>query len=365
MERYSRHILLTEIGQKGQDLLSKAKVLVVGAGGLGCPALQYLSAAGIGTIGIIDNDTVSVSNLQRQILFGTSCVGINKAIAAKKRLEDLNNTIEINVYPIKLTHKNALELFQQYDIIVDGTDNFYTRYLINDASIITNKPLVYGAIHKFEGQVAVFNYYNGPSYRCLFPTPPKTDTIPNCSEIGVLGVLPGIIGSMQANEVLKIILGIGSPLTGKVLYYNALNTETTILSLTRSDDEIKRVLSDQNHFKNKEEESVCVNTIGDSSVKEITIREVLQLKNVQFIDVRELHEKPKVSGLHVTSIPLSALKENIYKVKIEKEKIVFCQQGIRSKKAAAILKEHGIPKVFSLKEGASELLKKWSQLLEI
>ena len=206
MSRYNRHIILSEIGQAGQDKLSNAKVLVIGAGGLGCPVLQYLAAAGIGTIGIVDFDIVDISNLQRQVLFGTSSLGKNKAEAAKQRLEDLNNEISIIAYPEKLTHKNAIDLFNQYDIIVDGTDNFETRYLVNDACIITNKPLVFGAIYKFEGQVSVFNYQNGPSYRCLFPSPPKEGTVPNCSEIGVLGVLPGIIGSMQANEVLKIII---------------------------------------------------------------------------------------------------------------------------------------------------------------
>src|SRR5690606_19253182 len=215
--RYSRHIILSEIGQAGQDKLLSAKVLVIGAGGLGCPVLQYLAAAGIGTLGIIDFDVVEISNLQRQVLFGTSSLGKNKAEAAKKHLEDLNPEISIMAYAEKLTYQNALELFKNYDIIVDGSDNFETRYLVNDACIITNKPLVFGAIYKFEGQVSVFNYQNGPSYRCLFPNPPQKDTVPNCSEIGVLGVLPGIIGSMQANEVLKIILGIGSTLSGKLL----------------------------------------------------------------------------------------------------------------------------------------------------
>lgn len=230
MSRYNRHIILSEIGQQGQDKISNAKVLVVGAGGLGCPILQYLTAAGIGTIGIIDFDVVDISNLQRQVLFGSSSLGQNKAEAAKQRLKDLNNTISIISYPKKLTYKNAITLFNQYDIIVDGTDNFETRYLVNDACIITNKPLVFGAIYKFEGQISVFNYKNGPSYRCLFPNPPN-GTVPNCSEIGVLGVLPAIIGSMQANEILKIILGIGNVLSGKLLCYNALTLQISTLTL--------------------------------------------------------------------------------------------------------------------------------------
>ena len=227
MNRYNRHIILSEIGQIGQDKLTNAKVLVVGAGGLGCPILQYLAAAGIGTLGVIDFDVVDESNLQRQILFGTSSLKQNKAIAAKKRLEDLNDTITINAYPYQLDYQNALDLLIQYDIVVDGSDNFETRYLVNDACIITNKPLVFGAIYKFEGQLAVFNYENGPSYRCLFPNPPKKDSVPNCSEIGVLGVLPGIIGTMQANEVLKIILSIGNTLSGKLFCFNALTLQNS------------------------------------------------------------------------------------------------------------------------------------------
>ena len=181
MNRYNRHIILSEIGLEGQHKINMAKVLVVGAGGLGCPVLQYLAAAGIGTLGIIDFDIVSESNLQRQVLFGSSSLGINKAIAAKKRLEDLNTSITIHAYPKKLNYKNAISFFKEYDIIVDGTDNFKTRYLVSDACIITKKPLVYAGIYKFEGQVSVFNYNNGPSYRCLFPTPPRAEEIPNCA----------------------------------------------------------------------------------------------------------------------------------------------------------------------------------------
>lgn len=357
MSRYSRHIILSEIGQKGQDKLSNAKVLVVGAGGLGCPVLQYLTAAGIGTIGIIDFDVVTESNLQRQVLFGTSSLGKNKAIAAKERLMDLNNTITINTYPEKLTHKNALELFKLYDIIVDGTDNFATRYLINDASIITNKPLVYGAIYKFEGQVAVFNYQNGPSYRCLFPTPPKEGSIPNCSEIGVLGVLPGIIGSMQANEVLKIVLGLGNILSEKLLCYNALTTQITTLIINKSEKEIENVLSTKDGFQNIIEDVNC-----DFHLPEISIKEVFEKKNIQFIDVREYDELPKVEALNPTCIPLSEFKNNINKIDSEKEKMIFCQAGIRSKIAVSFLQKLNINKSYSVKEGASEILEFMKQL---
>jgi len=199
VERYSRQLLLSEVGKEGQKRLLASKVLVIGAGGLGCPILQYLTGAGVGTIGIIDDDVVSVSNLHRQILYGVSSVGQHKAIAAKDRLSDLNPDISIVPYTERLTTKNALSLFSDYDIIVDGSDNFSTRYLVNDACILTNKSLVYGAIYKFQGQVAVFNYQNGPSYRCLFPDPPAPGDAPSCSEIGVIGVLPGIIGTLYIN----------------------------------------------------------------------------------------------------------------------------------------------------------------------
>lgn len=351
MERYKRHIILSEIGQIGQDKISKAKVLVIGAGGLGCPVLQYLTAAGVGTLGIIDFDVVETSNLQRQVLFGTSSLGKNKAIVAKARLQDLNEDIKIIAYPEKLTHQNAIALFNQYDIIVDGSDNFETRYLINDACIITNKPLVFGAIYKFEGQVSVFNYKNGPSYRCLFPNSPEKNSIPNCSEIGVLGVLPGIIGNMQANETLKIILGIGNVLSGKLLCYNALTTQTLTLKINKSDKNFNIILNNKENFHKTKTDFNC-----HVEAEAVSIEEVFNKENIQFIDVREVHEQPKVSFLNVTSIPLSILKDSLSKIDSNKEKMIFCQSGTRSKQAVSILKNLNIQNCFSIKEGASEIL---------
>ncbi len=348
--RYNRHIILSEIGQEGQDKISKAKVLVIGAGGLGCPVLQYLTAAGIGTLGIIDFDVVELSNLQRQVLFGASSLGENKVIAAKKRLEDLNDCISIVAYPEKLTHKNAIDLFNQYDIIVDGSDNFATRYLVNDASVITNKPLVFGAIYKFEGQVTVFNYNNGPSYRCLFPTQPAKGAVPNCSEIGVLGVLPGIIGNMQANEVLKIILGIGKTLSGELLCYNALNSQTIKLNINRSETEIETILSKKEHFHTYHVEELC-----EVDNNTISIKEVTNQGNIQVIDVRESHETPKIGSLEVTSIPLSTLESQLEKIDSEKKKVIFCQSGIRSKRAVSILNAFKITNCYSIIEGAPEI----------
>lgn len=352
MNRYSRHIILSEIGQKGQDKLATAKVLIVGAGGLGCPVLQYLTAAGIGTIGIIDDDNVALSNLQRQPLFGTSSLGKNKALAAKKRLQDLNDAITLHAYPEKLTYVNAISLFDQYDIIVDGTDNFETRYLINDACIIADKPFVFGAIYKFEGQVSVFNFQNGPSYRCLFPHSPKKGSVPNCSDIGVLGVLPGIIGSMQANEVLKMILNIGDVLSGKLLCYNALTSQTTILTIKKNQGEFEKVLRDKDHFHKKELEYSC-----ETSIEEVSFRDFLNKGNFQLIDVRETHEKPEVIGLPVTRIPLNELQERLEEISHEKEKLVFCQSNIRSKQAVLILNQNHFKKCYCLKEGASEIIR--------
>jgi len=222
--RYSRHLLLEEVGLEGQEKLKEAKVLVIGAGGLGCPVLLYLAAAGVGTIGVIDFDTIDASNLQRQTLFSTDDVGRSKAEVAKEKLNANNPFINVIAYNEELTNKNSLEIFSAFDIIVDGTDNFHTRYMVNDACLIANKPFVYGAIHKFEGQVSVFNYQEGPTYRCLFPNPPEAGSIPSCSEVGVVGILPGIIGTQQANQVIKIILQIGQVLSGRLMIYNALQS---------------------------------------------------------------------------------------------------------------------------------------------
>jgi adenylyltransferase/sulfurtransferase len=349
--RYNRQIILSEIGPVGQEKISKTKVLVVGAGGLGCPILQYLTAAGIGTIGIIDFDVVEASNLQRQVLFGTSSLGQNKAEAAKKRLEDLNNTIKIQAYPYKLNYQNALDLFHLYDIIVDGSDNFETRYLVNDACILTNKPLVYGAIFKFEGQVSVFNYQNGASYRCLFPNKPKKEAVPNCSQLGVLGVLPGIIGSMQANEVLKIILGIGTVLSGKLLCFNALTNETSILKIAKSEKTIFAVLNAKDEFH-----KTHLNVDCKTAPTSISINDVFNKKNIQFIDVREADELPKIDLFDVVEIPLGELEHRLDKISLEKETYCFCQSGTRSEQAVAILRKHNITNCYNIQEGASEII---------
>lgn len=352
MNRYNRHIILSEIGQEGQDRLSEARVLVVGAGGLGCPILQYLAAAGVGTIGIIDYDVVDISNLQRQILYGSASIGQNKALAAKSRLTDLNNTITINAYPQELTFQNAIGLFNQYDIIVDGTDNFETRYLINDASLLSNKPLVFGAIYKFQGHVSVFNYNSGPTYRCTFPKKPKKDAVPNCSEVGVLGVLPGIIGTIQANEVLKIILGIGEVLSGKLYCYNALTNQATTLTVKRNESEIQKVLLNKNEFNRQ-----FLNIRCKVDMEEISIRDLLHKPEIRLIDVREQQEQPRVKDPRVIRIPLSEIEQHLDKIDDDKVKAVFCQSGIRSREAISIFKGYHIYNCYNLREGAADIIR--------
>lgn len=244
MKRYSRHITLSEVGLIGQLKIAESKILVIGAGGLGAPLLLYLNAAGVGTIGIVDFDTVSLSNLQRQVLFREQDLDLNKADIAKELLSTRNSELNITSYPVALTTSNALEIIKPYDIVVDCTDNFRTRYLINDACIKLNKPFVFAAIYKFEGQLSVFNYAGGPTYRCLFPTPPKAGEVPNCEEAGVMGVLPGILGTYQANEVLKMILNLGEVLSGKLVSINLLTNQQNSFQFRRNESLVKQVIEE-------------------------------------------------------------------------------------------------------------------------
>ena len=353
--RYSRHLSLDKVGVEGQEKLKAAKVLVIGAGGLGCPVLQYLTAAGVGTIGVIDFDNVDETNLQRQILFTTEDIGINKAQAAENRLKRLNPYIHFNVYPEKLTTKNALNLFLGYDIIVDGTDNFSTRYLVNDACVITSKPLVYGAIYKFEGQVTVFNYKNGPSYRCLFPDPPKAGSVPNCSDIGVIGVLSGLIGTQQANEVVKLILEIGELLTGKLLTYNSLNNSFFTLNVNRSEEQIQKVLNSKDGFEQIDYDFFCgIET--SLNMNEITVDELKKWyddsEEFEVIDVREEWEQPRIEKENVTITPLNELENYVNQIPKNKRVLVVCQHGIRSVAAINQLeKEYNFSNLINLQGG--------------
>jgi len=340
--RYSRHILLDKVGLDGQEKLKGAKVLVIGAGGLGCPVLQYLTAAGVGTIGVIDYDIVDESNLQRQILFTINDIGKNKAEVAVERLAQLNPHVGFNVYAEKLTTINALDLFSKYDVIVDGTDNFSTRYLVNDACVITGKPLVYGAIYKYEGQVTVFNYKGGPSYRCLFPEPPKAGSVPNCSEVGVIGVLPGLIGTQQANEVIKIILEIGQTLSGRLLTYNSLDNSTLTLNVNRSEEQVNNVVKEKRNFENIDYDFFC-GIENNNDLNEISIEELRDLylasEDFQVIDVREEWEQPRVNEKNILIAPLDELDEFVGQISKDKKVVVICQHGIRSATAIGQLKK--------------------------
>ncbi len=324
---YSRHLLLDEIGVEGQEKLKQAKVLVVGAGGLGCPILQYLTAAGVGTIGIVDGDTVDVTNLQRQILYTIDDVGKSKAKCAANRLKQLNPYVKFNLYEEFLTTENALNIFEQYDIVVDGSDNFQTRYLCNDAAVITNKPLVFGSIFKFEGQVTVFNYNEGPTYRCLYPTPPSHGSVPSCSEIGVLGVLPGIVGSYQANETLKIIIDIGDILSGKLLTFNALTMNQMVFAFSKN-EAMKITALEANY------DVFCGVPQIDEEITIETLNESLASYNL--LDVREDWEREldHIGGQH---IPLNDLTTKYSEINTNKPIVVYCKSGIRSKRAIEFL----------------------------
>lgn len=353
-KRYNRHLILNQVGVKGQEKLKAAAVLVVGAGGLGCPILQYLTAAGVGRIGIIDFDSIDLSNLQRQILFTTADIGKNKAEIAALHLSALNPFVHFEVFTNRLTTQNALELFSQYDIIVDGTDNFATRYLINDAAVLTNKPLVFGSIYTFEGQVSVFNYKEGPSYRCLFPTPPAAGSIKNCSEIGVLGVLPGIIGAQQANEVLKIILEIGEPLSGKLFIYDALKASAMTLTISRSIDEIEKVKARAADFEHYDYELFC--GVGQTS-ENINLISAKQLNEwigndeVRIIDLREEWEEPQLLGDNVERIVMTELLSKKERFITNKNIVLVCQTGSRSENVRLLLEQEGIKDILELKGG--------------
>ncbi|MFM9826517.1 ThiF family adenylyltransferase [Flavobacterium sp.] len=337
--RYNRQIILPEVGTEGQAKLLQAKVLLAGAGGLGATVLPYLVAAGVGEIGLIDDDIVAISNLQRQVIYKTSSVGETKVIEAQKMALALNPDIKINIYNEKLTSKNAISLFENYDIVVDATDNLSTKYLINDASIVTKTPFVYGSVFKFEGQVSVFNYQNGPSYRCLFPN--KSQETKNCNESGVLGTSVGLIGMLQANEVLKMILGIGEVLSGELLVYNLLTNDQQKYSFSKSDVKVMSVLDFEEKYNN--------------FIEEISAFEALELANspeVFFLDVRNFDETPQINLPNSIQIPLDYLEKELSQLDSNLALIVFCQSGIRSKKAVELLRKYDFKNVKSIIGGA-------------
>ncbi len=316
-ERYQRQILLKEFGLAAQQKLLKAKVLVIGAGGLGCAALQYMVAAGIGTIGIIDDDVVSLNNLHRQVLYNMHDIGVAKAKIAATKLKALNDAINIIDYNFRLTNKNAFKIINDYDIVVDGTDNFSSRYMINDACVLLNKPLVYGAISKFEGQVALFNVKNdagkrSANYRDLFSELLKDDEILNCAEAGVLGVLPGLIGTMMANETIKLITGIGKPLINTILTYNALDNSSYQFNLSLNKSAQDLMPKDEATFLNMNYDWLCAaKTNNKFEIDDITFNNLIDDENTIIVDVREKNEQPFINEFKHLQIPLSALiKEN-------------------------------------------------------
>lgn len=356
MERYQRQVLLKELGTAGQLQLQKAKVLMIGAGGLGCPALQYLAAAGIGTIGIVDHDVVDISNLHRQILYRTNDIGLSKAEQAATVLQQLNPDCHIEIYDLLLTNKDALDIIAAYDVVIDGTDNFATRYMVNDACVLLGKPLVYGSISQFEGQVAVFNVADEQglkvNYRHLFPQPPAPGEVLNCAEAGVLGVLPGIIGTLQASETIKLITGIGAALINRLFTYNALDNQTHTFQL--QPETTNSGPADENAFRAMNYDWFC--GVGrEHDVEEIdavTFKQWQQDTGITFIDVREPGEQPIADTFIHQQLPLSSFEAQVATIAGDTV-VVFCQSGKRSLKAAGMIREvfGDRKKIFSLRGG--------------
>ncbi|UOB18069.1 HesA/MoeB/ThiF family protein [Abyssalbus ytuae] len=338
-KRYIRQTILPEVGEEGQQKINQAKVLVIGAGGLACAILPYLASAGIGNLGIIDDDMIDISNLQRQVIYKEKSVGKSKVQEAEKYLSGLNSNIKINTYHKKLTAQNAISLFKEYDIITDATDNLLTRYIINDACIITKKPFVYGSVHKFEGQVSVFNYKNGPTYRCLYPD--NNLNIQNCAQTGVLGTTAAIVGMLQANEVIKIILNQGNVLSGKLLLYNTLDNEQTIINFQKNNT----LVIDDNFYENE---------YLKNEVYVVTAEEALKKKGM-LLDVREYGELPEINLPNAVQIPLSILPDELNKLNKKDSIFIFCQSGIRSLEAVKILKENHFNQVKSIKDSAARI----------
>jgi len=358
IQRYSRHLIMPEVGMDGQLKLKAAKVLCIGTGGLGAPLGQYLAAAGVGRIGLVDFDKVDLTNLQRQILFSTKDVGRPKIEAAAERLRGLNPDIQIDTFETMLTSANALDILKDYDLIVDGTDNFATRYLVNDACVLLGKPNVYGSIFRFEGQASVFGYPGGPCYRCLYPEPPPPGLVPSCAEGGVLGVLPGIVGSIQAAETLKLIIGKGEPLVGRLLLFDALSMRFRELRLRKNPEcpvcgahPTVTKLIDYAEFcgVRGEEAPTPVSTVPEITPRELKVR--LDRGDDMFIlDVREPHEY-QICNIGGYLIPLGDLSRRVSELDSSREIVAHCRSGKRSAEASEFLRQAGFRKVLNLKGG--------------
>ena len=355
--RYSRHLIMPEVALDGQKQLKQARVLTIGAGGLGSPLAMYLAAAGIGTIGIVDFDVVDESNLQRQIIHGTSDLGRPKLESARERIEDINPNVKVETFGEPLSSENALEIFDDFDVIVDGTDNFPTRYLVNDASVLTGKPNVYGSIFRFEGQASVFYAEEGPCYRCLYPEPPPPGLVPSCAEGGVLGILPGAIGTIQATETVKLILGIGEPLIGRLLLYDALSMRFREMKLRKDpgcpvcgENPTVTELIDYQEFCGIPQANAQAQA---DEVPEITVQKLkdkMTSGEINVLDVREPYEY-EVANIGAPLIPLGELPERVIELDRSSPLAVHCRSGARSAKAVKLLKEAGFQDVYNVKGG--------------
>jgi sulfur-carrier protein adenylyltransferase/sulfurtransferase len=356
--RYSRHLIMPEVGMDGQLKLKQAKVLCIGTGGLGAPLGLYLAAAGVGRIGLVDFDTVDFTNLQRQVLFGTTDVGRPKIEAAAEHLRNLNPEIQIDTFETHLTSENALDILKDYDIIVDGTDNFPTRYLVNDACVLLGKPNVYGSIFRFEGQITIFGAPDGPCYRCLYPEPPPPGLVPSCAEGGVLGVLPGIVGTIQAAETLKLIIGKGQSLAGRLLLFDALAMKFRELKLRKNPEcpvcgehpTVTKLIDYAEFCGIRGEETA----MPDVNVPEITPKDFKARldrgDDIYILDVREPHEY-QICNLGGHLIPLGELSRRAAELDSSKEIVAHCRSGKRSAEAVDFLRKAGFRKIWNLKGG--------------
>ena len=361
--RYSRHLLMPEVGLTGQEKLKASSVLIIGTGGLGSPVSMYLAAAGVGKLGLVDYDVVDFTNLQRQIVHGTARLGDRKVNSARDRLLDLNPDIEIRIYDEPFTSENAFEIAEPYDLIIDGTDNFPTRYLVNDVCVLSGKPNVYGSIFRFEGQASVFWAEAGPCYRCLFPEPPPPGLVPSCAEGGVFGVLPGIIGSIQATEALKLLLGIGETLIGRLIIYDALSMtfdevhlkKNTTCRLCSPIADIKELI-DYEAFcgvPGHDQEDGRLPSEWEMEVDELNLL-LAEGKPMRLIDVREPHEL-EISKLPTAELyPLGSLASRLHEFDSADEMVIFCKSGTRSARAVELLAGAGFKKIKNLKGGINE-----------
>jgi len=362
LERYSRHLIIPEFNIEGQKKLRNARVLVIGAGGLGSPALLYLTAAGVGQIGIVDDDIVEQSNLQRQVLYNTADIGKPKVEAAIEHLSAVNSHVSLIPYHYRLTSSNALQVLGNYQVIIDGTDNFPTRYLVNDACLLLRKPYVYGSVFRFEGQVSVFNHQfedgsTGPNYRDLFPSPPPSELVPNCAEGGVLGVLPGIIGSIQASETIKIITGVGHPLAGRVFIMDAATFETRTIQLNKNPqaEAVTKLIDYEQFCGMKSAEMTKVNAMTARELYELTKKHP---DTFQLIDIRESYER-EISDIGGEWIPLDTIADARHKISRDKKVIIYCRSGVRSAKAIRLLSsKFGFQNLYNLEGGLLDWVSK-------